>query len=280
MPGLAMRMKSRGVKPGLWIRPLLSVDSLPKAWRMPANGLAAPPKPPFFIIDPSIPEALQYLQKAVQGVVGWGFELIKHDFSTYDIFGRWGFQMGAAFTNSGWHFADRSKTSAEIVLQFYRALREAAGSACLLGCNTIGHLGAGLFELQRIGDDTSGKEWELTRKMGVNTLAFRLPQHGSFFSTDADCVPLTPAIPWEMTRQWLDLVARSGTPLFVSVKPSSCGAEQRKALQAAFSAASQPQPPAEPLNWMETTTPDRWRLGGKEVAFQWCGDEGQFPFAS
>ena len=77
-------------------------------------------------------------------------------------------------TDRGWSFTDRGRTTAEIVRALYEAIRASAGPAELIGCNTIGHLGAGLFELQRIGDDTSGNEWSRTRKMGVNTLAFRL----------------------------------------------------------------------------------------------------------
>ena len=131
--------------------------------------------------------------------------------------------MDAEITDDGWAFADQTRTTAEIIHAFYVALREAAGTAMLLGCNTIGHLTAGLFELQRIGDDTSGRDWNRTRKMGVNTLAFRIPQHGAFFAIDADCVGVTNAVPWRFNRQWLDLLARSGTPLFVSVAPDALG---------------------------------------------------------
>ena len=163
--------------------------------------------------------------------------------------------MGPELTNPGWHFHDRSRTTAEIISDLYQALRRGAGNSLLLGCNTIGHLGAGLFEVQRIGDDTSGREWSRTRKMGVNTLAFRMPQHNTFFAADADCVPVTKDIPWKLTKQWLDLVALSGTALFVSADPAATGPEQREALKAAFAQASRPLPPGEPLDWMETTTP-------------------------
>ena len=44
------------------------------------------------------------------------------------------------------------------------------------------------MHLNRTGDDTSGRIWERTRRMGVNTLAFRLPQHNTFYHIDADCV--------------------------------------------------------------------------------------------
>ncbi len=47
--------------------------------------------------------------------------------------------------------------------------------------------------------------------MGVNTLAFRLPQHGTLFTLDADMAGITEDVPWELNRQWLDVLARSGT---------------------------------------------------------------------
>ena len=92
----------------------------------------------------------------------------------------------------------------------------------------------GYFEMQRTGDDVSGKVWERTRRMGVNTLGFRLPQNRAFFTNDADCVAITPAIPWTMTRQWLEAVTQSGTLLLVSPDPASMGAAQKQAVRAAF----------------------------------------------
>lgn len=62
----------------------------------------------------------------------------------------------------------------------------------MIGCNTVGHLAAGLVQVQRTGDDTSGRQRERTRRMGVKTLAFLLAQHNRLFVLDADCVPCTP----------------------------------------------------------------------------------------
>jgi alpha-galactosidase len=277
MPGLAERMKAAGARPGIWMRPLLTVQKIPQSWRLAGSDTRT--KPGFFVIDPSVPDALAHIQQSVRGICGWGFELIKHDFSTYDMLGQWGFEMGVRLTRGRWQFSDKSRTTAEIVRALYAALRRAAGEALLLGCNTIGHLGAGIFELQRIGDDTSGRDWERTRKMGVNTLAFRLPQHDAFFAADADCVPVTKHVPWNMTRQWLDLVARSGTPLFASIDPASAGNDQKRALKEAFADAASPQAQAEPLDWMETTAPEKWRLGGQTVSYDWYPESGASPFA-
>jgi alpha-galactosidase len=217
---------------------------------------------------------LVYVEREIRTLRDWGFEMIKHDYSTYDLCARWGFEMTEDLSGSACHFADRSRTTAEIVLALYTAIRHAAGEALLIGCNTIGHLGAGLFELQRIGDDTSGREWPRTRKMGINTLAFRLPQHGTFFAADADCVPMTAAIPPRLTEQWLDVVSRSGTPLFVSADPAVVGTRERAAIRAAFARSARTQAPGlEPLDWMETTAPQRWRAADRTLVYNWYGDE-------
>lgn len=273
MPGMVAEVKKRGVRPGVWIRPLLSVADLPKAWLLTGKQAGGGTKEPFVVLDPSVPDALAYVEQRVRGLSDWGFDLIKHDYTTFDITGRWGFQMGPELTDAGWHFSDRGKTSAEIVGALYQAIRRGAGQAQIIGCNTIGQLGAGLFEMQRIGDDTSGREWARTRKMGVNTLAFRLAQHNTFFAADADCVPITSDIPWVLTRQWLDLVTRSATPLFVSADPTVLTKESRSALKAAFALAARAQPGAEPLDWMRGTVPEHWRVGGKPVDYQWYDDE-------
>jgi alpha-galactosidase len=271
MAGLAKQIKDAGVRPGIWTRPTLTTERRAEPWRLPGAG--GRPKGELMVMDPSIPEALSYIGESVATIRGWGYELIKHDFSTFDLTGRWGFQMGPELTDPGWHFNDRGKTTAEIIVDLYRAIRRGAGDAVLLGCNTIGHLAAGLVEAQRIGDDTSGREWGRTRKMGVNTLAFRMAQHNTFFAADADCVPVTSDIPWKLTRQWLDLVARSGTALFISVDPANVRAEQKPAIRAALAEAARTHPPGAPLGWMDTTTPERWRLDGKVVRYNWYEDD-------
>ncbi len=101
--------------------------------------------------------------------------------------------------------------------------------------------------------------------MGVNTLAFRGPQHRAFFDLDADCAALTPELPWDLAARWLDLVARSGTALFVSPDPAVVNAESKQALRQAFAAAARSRELAEPLDWMDTTTPGRWRIDGRAV---------------
>ena len=70
-------------------------------------------------------------------------------------------------------------------------------------------------------------------------------------------------------EQWLSLLANSGTPLFVSVKPGTLMPEQEEMLRAAYARASVSQPAAVPIDWMDTTCPVCWQIGKKTVSFDW-----------
>lgn len=276
MKALADGMKALDVRPGLWLRPLLTRKAVPEHWKLqrpiPEKELHGG-----CVLDPSVPEVLEEVSEMFRGIETWGYELIKQDFSSFDLLGRWGLDYGASLTDDGWTFRDRSKTTAMVIKDLYDAMRRGVREETLLmGCNTFPHLSAGVFELSRTGDDTSGRFWERTRLMGVNTLAFRMPQHDIFQSCDADCVGLTKNVDWKMNAQWLDVLAHSGTPLFVSAAPDAVGEQQAAALKEAFRVASQPQTPAEPLDWMENTCPARWRTDAGERVYHWyeeCGAE-------
>ena len=263
MPELARRVKAMNAHPGLWYRPLEAWPSAPKEWLLRGD-----PK----VFDPSVPAVLTRIAEDMRRFAGWGFELVKHDFTTFEILGKWGNQMGAAGADDGWAFADRTRTTAEIITGLYRTIRFAGGDGMTIdGCNTVSHLSAGLFEVCRIGDDTSGEDWNRTRKFGVNALAFRAAQQGGFYAVDPDMVGLAKAgaVPWEKNRQWLELTAHSGTVLFVSWKVELMDDGVREALRAAFAAAAQSQPVGRPVDWMEGRTPTRWVLDGRERVFDW-----------
>ncbi|MGO4548896.1 hypothetical protein AB4Z29_29305 [Paenibacillus sp. 2TAB23] len=268
MAGLAQAMKKTGVRPGIWCRPLMSSDpNVPKEWVRYSTSTKDS------VLDPTVPGVLEFIAQSIKEMSEWGYDLIKHDFSTYDLLGGWGFAMKSDVNFLAYPFSDSSKTTAEIVLNLYRTIAEASGDSLLIGCNTISHLAAGLFEIQRTGDDTSGKSWERTRYMGVNTLAFRMPQHNTFYSHDADCIGITSDVPWDLNKQWLDLLAGSGTPLFVSIDPAIATEEHKAALRVSFDIASRELPPGDPLDWMETTCPSQWLLNGKQTTFQWNNED-------
>jgi alpha-galactosidase len=267
MAVIASEIKALGMRPGLWTRPLLANAKDKPSSLIPIRQDQKDLKERY--IDPTIPENLQRIGNTIRLYEAWGYHLVKHDYTSYDFFGRWGFEMNESMTVPGWHFNDRSITNAEIILFLYRTLRAASLDMYLIGCNTFSHLSAGIFELNRIGDDTSGKEWARTLKMGVNTLGFRLPQHNVFYAVDGDCVGLTTSIPWAKNKQWLRLLAESSAPLFISAAPDALGAEQKDYIRKAFTAAAKVQPLAQPLDWMTNPRPEQWILNGERVTFYW-----------
>ncbi len=279
MQKLAQDMENVGVIPGLWLRPLKTAENLPE------ECFSTHPEGGKWFLDPTNPIVLEKIAQSIKTIVEWGYKLIKHDFTTYDTLGYWGFEMTEDVIFENKKFSTDKLTTAEAINNLYRVIREAAGEdVVIIGCNTIGHLGAGVFELQRIGDDTSGFQWETTKKMGINTLAFRLPQHKTFFDIDADCVGImnkmpsgdlqseegTFLVPWQKNRQWLDLVAKSGTPLFVSIGKECFTEEVRNDVSQAFRTMCAENTELEPVDWFETKTPSLWKTKtGKIINYEW-----------
>ncbi len=268
---LARDIEAEGAVPGIWVRFLSDEDGLmrdiPDAWRLRRD-----PK----YLDPSHPEVMNYVRAVTRRLsADWGYKLIKHDFSCFDVSGYWGFQRPGALIDDGWVFYDRGRTTAEIMTDLYRAIYEsAAPGTIILACNVPGFLTAGLCHLNRAGDDTSGMDWERTRRMGVNTLAFRAMCDGAFYKADCDCVGIISGrIPWRFNRLWARLLSGSGTPLFVSVQPDALEGEEFGELSGYLQRGAEQTDTAVPLDWMENSCPERWLINGKEVTFDWTNGE-------
>ena len=262
MKSLADEMSSAGVIPGIWVRYLVDGKhslNFPDECRRNKDYL-----------DPTHPLVLEYVADVTKKLNDWGYKLIKHDFSTFDISGRWGKNIGKNFCGGNEGFYDKSKTTAQVIVDFYRVILDTSPEAVILGCNTVGHLCAGLVHANRTGDDTSGRDWSVTKYNGVNTLAFRLCQNKIFYDADPDCVGIMGKFPWELNRQWLDLVAKSGTTLFVSCKPSEAENSQiAQDLKIAYIPASAQNDTVVPLDWMETNCPTEYLVNGEKKHFDW-----------
>ena len=256
MDEVARRIKAMDAHPGLWYRPFLP----------DVGGRALP-------VDPTDPALPVRMRDELGRFVAWGYELVKIDFITYDWCGTWGFEHGdSPVVRCLPKWRDETRTTAEVVKGLYAAMREAVGDEVhIIGCNAIDHFAAGLFDLQRTGDDTSGRDWSRTRKMGPNTLGARSIHNDAFYRVDADCFGLAEAgkVPWELNAQWLDLVAASGTALFISWRRQLTTPESRDAIKRALRRAAKPQPTGEPLDWLETPRPAHWRFGSETRTFNW-----------
>ena len=101
MSQLAAQIKQRHVRPGIWLRPLRAPANTAAAWLMPAQRFGErTARAAELAHAPTHPEAREAVLARVRQIHGWGYELLKHDFSTYDLLGQWGFEMGAQPTLS------------------------------------------------------------------------------------------------------------------------------------------------------------------------------------
>ena len=259
MDEFARRIRALDAKPGVWYRPFL-----------PDGGTRQVPT------DPTDPALADRIRAELRRFAGWGIALVKIDFITWEWAARWGFDFAdSPVVRDLPAWRDESRTSAEVVKGLYRAMREGAGDdMVIIGCNALDHFAAGLFEIQRTGDDTSGREWARTRKMGPNTLGMRAIHDRTFYVVDGDCFGLADAgaVPAGLNLQWLDLIARSGTALFVSWKRQLTTPRYAAALETALRRAARARPTGEPLDWQEALAPRRWDFGGETAVYDWGAD--------
>ena len=287
MDRVAAELKAMGARAGLWYRPLKAWPAMPESWLLKGDR-----KPDDPAIDPTAPGVAEAIERDLRRFRSWGYELVKIDFLTLDWGGQAGGERVLADGRSQWGvWGDRSRTTAEVVLGLYRRMRTGAGDMIVIGCNAIDHFAAGLFELQRTGQDVSGFSWGMTRLDGVNTLGLRAHHNNIFYQCDPDCVCLAGDgyLPWGFNRQWLDAVARSGTSLFVSWPRAlaPAGSDTLAEIARAWRTAARTTETAEPLDWEEGLWPRRWRFpDGRQTVYDWrlsetpdgvCGTESLMP---
>lgn len=260
MAALCAEIRGMGALPGAWFRPLATAELLEEPL-----FLKTPPSAKQVVgrrLDPSHPEALEIVRNDVRRLTGWGFGLLKHDFSTNDL-------AGEAVQPDGWRFHDRSRTTAQVVRALYTAIQEAANGALVIGCNTYNHITAGIHALQRVGDDTSGRSFEWTRRKGVNAM-MRLPQNGTFFLNDPDCAAFTDQVPARANLQFMEACALTSSALFASVVPGILSPDEMRAIRQIYRLSSLGGGGAVPADWMQTSTPTQYLdASGQTHAFDW-----------
>ncbi len=131
MGKLAHEIKQRTVRPGLWIRPLEAPHDAARGLLVAGRAVwgEGRSRARELAYDPTHPEAQEKIRAKMREATGWGYEMVKHDFSTYDLLGQWGFEMGPQPTLPGWSLHDRSRTNAEVIAGLYALLRDTAGRA-------------------------------------------------------------------------------------------------------------------------------------------------------
>lgn len=271
MQATAEKIHNLDCKAGIWIRLLLTLSHVPSeaSYNSPYTQSA-------IVLDPSHEYSKQKIYNDVKMLSGWGFDMIKHDFSFFDLFG------ATLSNNMPPHFYDKTKTNAQIVREFYELVQSAAGDTLIMGCNTVNHLAAGVHQIQRSGNDTSGRHFEFTRRYGVHSM-MRAPQNNAFFKTDPDCAAFTEKVSTPLNLDFLEMAAITGSATFASVTPGILNAQEEKRLQEIFSIADkiEPQDYATIRDWTRTAVPSEFEYLGKPYNYNWYKDyEGARHFVS
>jgi len=237
------RARDLGVRPGLTVRPLQWNSPMPAEWRG-GDGT----------IDPSHPDAAEHVSESLAGLVSAGIEMIRIGGTD----SAWAAQLGKG----------PSQTSAEIARETYERIRAAAGQAYLWGLDTVPDAATGLFELNE-----SSSSGLLDR---VNRLAFRGAENGLLGGVVPGIVDLT-GNPSQAELDFLLLAGLSGSPLFVDLEPAALRSPEWSILRSALEAAAAEQEQAEPIDWINSTAPQKWRLPGGRRQFDWSGPDGSVP---
>lgn len=247
MERMADEIHVRGAMAGLWERPLLTRDVVPDEAKVASSNGGN-------ILDPTHPFAIEKIYNDTSMIRGWGYELIKHDFTSVDLTGlpqKHDYELFAP----GRQLFDRTKTTASVFKNLYRTIQRAAGDAEVIGCNVYGHLSAGIHSIQRTGGDTSGHAYEWTKRDGVNTV-MRLPTNNIFYNADPDCAAFTDCVPADINLDFLEMCAYTGMVTIASVTPNSLTEEEMKRIREIFRIADSSEFQLGIANYDKTAEPE------------------------
>ena len=93
-----------------------------------------------------------------------------------------------------------------------------------------------------------------------------------------DCIGITGLIDWRLNRQWLDAVAHSGAPMFVSPDPDVINETEKADLRISYKVSAIQEDELIPLDWMENVCPERWLLNKKPITYDWYPKSGTESF--
>jgi alpha-galactosidase len=258
----------KGAKAGIWFRPLLTMgvcSSEAVLEYKSANGGG-------LILDPSHPYTLEHVYNDAKMFSDLGFDLLKHDFTVMDVngFGLSADNNATSIFKEGRKFYDKTKTTATIIKNLYKAIQRGFGDKDIIACNTISHLTAGIHSIYRAGNDNSGYAFEWTRRDGINSV-MRLPLNNTFYNVDPDCAAFTEKTHARENLDFLRMCAVTGMTAFASVKPGILSKEEIKEINEIFKIADENKKFLGIKNYEKNANPEEFiSEDGKEyVRFDW-----------
>jgi alpha-galactosidase len=271
MQWLAGAIRAKGLKPGLWIRPF-------KGW---GESVGVPDWARGSTLDISHPEACAWLSQLTRRLVKeWGYEYLKFDFVTYDLFGKWGMELSENPGRLG-GVADDTITNITAYRLALEAIREGAGEDCfLLGCNCLLAPAFGIVDGMRIGDDVSAGHWERTVLMGAKSVAPLRFLNGNVWWNDPDCMMAQEPMSLAEVRLWNTFVSFTGGLPIVSSKLFELSAERLALLVRTLPVRHHGARPLDSDEEIPSVWSYRLRQDGREMVvvgfFNWGNSEREF----
>lgn len=230
MAATAEDIQKKGAKAGIWFRPLLSLGDIPEVAKLKNSETGG------IILDPTHPYTLERVANDAAQLRSWGYDLIKHDFTTIDVMSVDTLtteQHTKFIGSSNRHFFDKTITTATAIKNLYKAIQHGAAGADVIACNAIGHLTAGIHSIYRTGQDTSGRSFEWTHRNGINSV-MRLPLNDTFYRADPDCAAFTDRVDADLNLDFLEMCAITGMTTLASVTPGILTKDQMQRINAIY----------------------------------------------
>jgi len=261
----ADQIKARGFRPGLWIRPFQMVEGAEERKRHPEWFNAAGQ------MDVSNPEVRQLVGRTAEKVLDeWGYEYLKYDFPSYDVYGEFGPNLEEESTAHRSPI-DQQRTTAESYREALGEIQSAAGGkAWTLACNSMMPLTLGSASSFRIGDDVG--DWERTTKYGVRSVSARYYTNGILWSNDPDVLLVREPFRLEQAQMWASLIALSGGAVFISENLPALPEERLeiiKKILPPYVNRDSPYGYGRPVDLLDADPPSLWNLPVRKGIGTW-----------
>lgn len=212
MNHLAAHIKSRGLKPGIWLAPhgqsnAEIVEMNHGVFMLKPDGTSASSTwEGKFLVDPSTPESQKYLKDLFATLRRWGYEYFKIDGQPIVV---------REYRNKKSSMKNPSDDTDALYRQTLESIRAGIGpDSYLLGCWVVPLEGVGLMNGSRIGADVlpnwDGFKFALRATMEYYFL------HNIAWYADPDVLVVRAPLPLEQARAWATLQGLTGQALLTS----------------------------------------------------------------
>ena len=261
----ADRIRSRGFRPGIWIRPFQMVEDADERRRFSLwfnkNGQ----------MDTTRDDVREVVRTTVRRLVHeWGYEYLKVDFAAFDHYGKFGPELDSGDAAHA-EPQDQSLTNVQTSREALRVIHEAAGGkAKILACNALMPAALGLASSFRVGDDVG--EWDRIVRYGVPSLSARYYTNGVFWANDPDVLVLGESLSIEECRAWASLVGMTGGAVFVSNRVPSLPPERLeivRRLLPVYKTRGARYGFARPVDFLDRSPATVWNLDVRTAFGEW-----------